>query len=222
MLVQWQGRNLLVDTAPEMRLQAIRSHIQRIDAILFTHTHADHLFGLDDVRRYNAVLEGEMPIFGRGHVLDDLRRVFRYVFVPTQLGGGKPQLDLREIAGEQFEACGLSVEAIPVYHGEMEVTGFRFGPLAYVTDVSRIPDESRERLRGLDTLILGALRYEPHPTHFSIDEAVAAAQDLGARRTYFVHLSHEAPHVEISRRLPPNIRLAYDGLIVDVPETGDA
>jgi phosphoribosyl 1,2-cyclic phosphate phosphodiesterase len=215
-MVEWRGKCVLVDTPPELRLQVVRSHVRRVDALLFTHSHADHIFGLDDVRRFNEMQEGELPVFSRPETLADLERAFRYVFVPTQAGGGKPKLALTALEGDRLEWEGLTVEAIPVFHGELEVLAFRFGDFAYVTDTSRIPDESRERLRGLDTLILDALRWEPHPTHFSIEQALEAVRELKPRRAFFTHLAHTVKHSETEARLPEGVRLAYDGLVLTV------
>src|SRR5438067_11058454 len=147
--VQWHGKQLLVDTPPELRQQVIRSHVRRVDAILFTHTHADHLFGLDDVRRFNDLQGGELPVFARPEDLEVIRQAFEYIFVTTQAGGGKPQLRLCSIENDCVELEGLNIEAIPIMHGELEVTAYRFGSFAYVTDVSHIPPASLERLRGL-------------------------------------------------------------------------
>jgi phosphoribosyl 1,2-cyclic phosphate phosphodiesterase len=213
--VQIAGRTLLIDAPPELRLQVVRSHLTRVDAILITHSHADHIFGLDDVRRYNDVLEGDLPVYAREDVLDDLRRAFRYVFVETQLGGGKPMLALTSINGDRFEAAGVTVEAISVFHGELPITAYRIGDFAYVTDVSRIPDESLARLRGLDLLILGALRpAPPHPTHFTFDQALAVVEAIAPRRTFFTHLTHDVPHRVSEAALLAGVRLAYDGLVL--------
>ena len=217
-VIQWRGSTLLVDTAPELRQQVIRSHVRRVDALLFTHSHADHIFGLDDVRRFNEMQGGELTVFAQESTLDDLERAFRYVFVPTQLGGGKPQLALTPITGAGVPCGGAVVEAIPVFHGKLEILAFRCARFAYVTDASHIPPESLERLRGLDTLILGALRWEPHPTHFTIDEALEVVAELKPRRTFLTHLSHTVPHAETERRLPGHVRLAYDGLILDIED----
>ncbi len=216
--VEWRGETLLVDTPPELRQQVIRSGIRRVDALLYTHDHADHLFGLDDVRRFNELQEGEVPVFGRERTLETLRRAFRYVFVPTQVGGGKPKLALTPLPGDVLEWAGCRIEVIPVFHGRLEVLAFRFAEFAYVTDVSSIPPASLERLRGLDTLVLDALRWEEHPTHFSIPEALEIVAELRPRRTFFTHIAHNLPHAETERELPSGVRLAYDGLILDLPD----
>ncbi len=217
-VVEWRGVTFLVDTPPELRRQVIRAHLTRLDAILYTHSHADHLFGLDDVRRFNDLQGDELPVFGSAATLEDVRRAYRYVFVPTQEGGGKPRLGLRPIRGDALEWRGVRVEAIPVFHGELEILGYRFGPFAYVTDVSRIPERSVERLEGLDTLILGALRWEPHPTHFTIEQALEAIHRLRPRRAFLTHLAHTVAHAETEHRLPPGVRLGYDGLVLTLPE----
>ncbi len=209
---------MVVDTPPELRQQVIRSQIRRIDALFFTHSHADHIFGLDDIRRFNEMQQVDMPVFARPETLQDIERSFRYVFIPTQLGGGKPRLALTPLTGARLEWEGLSIEAIPVYHGELEVLAYRFGDFAYVTDVSRIPTESMERLRGLDILMLGALRWEPHTTHFNIEQALEVVRELRPRRTFFTHLAHNLLHAETESRLPAGVRLAYDGLILDLPD----
>ncbi len=212
------NRTLLVDTPPDLRAQAIGAHIQRLDALLYTHAHADHLFGLDDIRRFNEIQERALPVFAGSDTLDQIRKSYDYIFTPTQAGGGKPRIELTAVRGGRFEAAGVRVEAIPVLHGQMEVLGFRIGGFAYVTDASEIPSGSRERLRGLHTLILGALRWEPHPTHMSIDEAIRTVEDLRPGRTFFTHMAHTVAHRETDRDLPAGVRLAYDGLVLEVPE----
>lgn len=208
-------RSVLVDTAPELRLQAVREGMRRLDAILFTHAHADHIFGLDDVRAFNFRQRSSLPCYGSRETLAALRRIFAYVFEETQDGGGKPDLTLEPVNGP-FELLGRTVVPVPVLHGRLEVYGYRFGPLAYVTDCSAIPEASFGLLAGVEVLILGALRYHPHPTHFTVEEALAVSRRVGARHTIFTHLSHavdyEAPQVE----LPPGVEFGYDGLQIEL------
>jgi phosphoribosyl 1,2-cyclic phosphate phosphodiesterase len=218
-VVEWRGLSLLVDTSPELRQQVVRSHVRRVDAILYTHSHADHVFGLDDVRRFNDMQGGDLPVFAPPETIEVLQRAFRYVFIQTQEGGGKPKLTLTPVTTDRLEWNGAEVEFIPIFHGELEIRALRFGPFAYVTDASRITPESLDRLRGLDTLILGALRWEePHPTHFTIEEALEVVADLKPRRAFFTHMSHTVAHAETDARLPSGVRLAYDGLVLSVPD----
>jgi phosphoribosyl 1,2-cyclic phosphate phosphodiesterase len=210
------GPNVLVDTSPELRLQLVATGITRIDAVLFTHSHADHIHGIDDLRRFNEWLSGGVPVYAAPSVLADIRTRFPYIFAHGgQLGGGIPSLELHSIEGP-FDLDGRRIVPIPVWHGTLPVLGFRFGAFAYVTDCSRIPPASLEALRGLDVLVLDALRRKPHPTHFSLAEAIVVAQELCPRRTYLTHLTHDISHREISAQLPPGIKLGYDGLEIYV------
>jgi len=215
--IAWQGKRLLVDTPPELRLQLIRAGIGNVDALLFTHTHADHVFGLDDVRVFNQRFGTALPVYGTAQSLANLRQQFYYAFVETQVGGGKPELDLREIApiDQPFHPAGLPVQPIPVFHGSLQVLGFRFGNLAYVTDTNRIPESSLALLTGLDALVLDALRIRPHPTHFNVSEALQIVEQLQPKRTYFTHICHDLEHAETNRMLPAGVELAYDGLVVE-------
>lgn len=210
------GTTLLIDTPPELRLQLVREGIACADAVLFTHSHADHIFGLDDVRRFNDALDAALPCYGSPETLATIRRAFDYVFVPTQIGGGKPQLELIPVEG-CFQAGEVAVTPIPVFHGSLRVLGFRIGGFAYVTDCSEIPPESARLLSGLDTLVLGVLRPEPHETHFSLSQGLAVVDQLKPRRAFFTHISHRLEHERTNAVLPPGIELAYDGLAVTVP-----
>lgn len=209
------GGTLLVDTPTELRLQCLRFGLERVDGVLFTHAHADHIFGLDDLRIFNFHQRQDIPCYGSPRTLDALERTFSYVFEEGQLGGGKPRLELVPIDGP-FEAAGVEIQPVPVLHGALEVTAFRIGSFAYVTDCSEIPAPSRELLVGVEVLILGALRYHPHPTHFSIPEAIEAARGLGARRTIFTHLAHEVDYARPEVDLPPGMELGYDGLVLEL------
>jgi phosphoribosyl 1,2-cyclic phosphate phosphodiesterase len=216
-VIEWRRRSILIDTPPELRLQLLRADIANVDALLFTHTHADHIFGLDDVRVFNQREGKALPVYATEESLANLRRQFYYVFVAGQVGGGKPELDLRTIAplDRLFEVAGLPVQPIPVLHGTATVLGYRLGNLAYVTDTNRIPAKSLDLLSGLDLLVLDALRYQHHPTHFSVGEALAIVERLKPGRTYFTHICHDLGHEAANRALPAGVELAYDGLVVE-------
>ncbi len=215
-LVEWRGKIVLIDTPPELRLQLLRAGVRHLDALVYTHTHADHLFGLDDVRIFNMRSGTALPVFGSKQTLENVRRQFFYVFDDGPLAGGKPQLDLHEISplDQPFVAASLPIQPIPVMHGPTPVLGYRFANVAYVTDTNHIPAASLDLLRGLDVLILDALRERPHPTHFSLSEALAVVDRLAPRRAFFTHVCHDLEHEATNRRLPPGVELAYDGLSV--------
>lgn len=202
---------LLIDTPPELRIQALRENIRRVDAVLFTHAHADHMFGLDDVRRFNDISKRAMPCYGLRSTLKTLKRTFEYAFVPIQNGTSKPALELVPISKE-FSIDGVAIRPVPVLHGVMDVLGYRIGGFAYVTDVSRIPDTSMKMLSGLDVLVLGVLRPQPHETHFSVGEGLEVVDRLQPKTAFFTHLAHKLDHEATNAWLPPNVRLAYDGL----------
>ena len=216
------GLSVLVDASPDLRAQALRFHIDRVDMILLTHSHADHVLGLDDVRIYNFRQGGPIPCYGDGRTLADVRRMFAYVFDPaTPRGGGLPQLALWELSGP-FSAAGRTFVPIPLRHGTRPVLGYRVGTFAYLTDCSEIPAVSWPLLRGLDVLVLDALRRRPHSTHFNVERAVEAARRIGARRTYFTHMAHDLRHAETCERLPAGMCLAHDGLVLDADERTSA
>jgi phosphoribosyl 1,2-cyclic phosphate phosphodiesterase len=206
---------LLVDAGPDLRAQALAFDVRRVDAILFTHGHADHILGLDEVRRYNALQGRPMACFGDAHTIADVRRTFAYVFdAATPPGGGIPAIETFTVMGP-FCVDRQEVVPVRVMHGEQPILGFRLGGFAYLTDCSHIPDESWPLLEGLDVLVLDALRIVPHPTHFSVAEAIAATRRMAPRRAFFTHICHDLAHAETCASLPPGIELAYDGLMVD-------
>lgn len=216
------GGNLLIDTPPELRVQLVRERIGVIHAAAFTHGHADHLFGLDDVRIFPRYLGHPLPIYCEREVESVIRRAFAYAFDPAVQeypAGGVPKLEFRTLDTTPIEILGARITPIRLLHGKMGILGFRVGNVAYCTDTNGIPPESMARLEGLDVLILDALREEPHVTHFSLDEAMAVARQLAPRRTYFTHLSHRLEHEATSRRLPPGMELAYDGLRIPLTES---
>ncbi len=209
--------NLLVDTAPELRVQLLRERIGLIHAVLYTHDHADHLFGLDDLRIFAQYLGHDLPIYCNEQVEARIRRSFDYAFDPVTReypAGGVPRLVFRRIDDVPFDVLGTEVVPVPLRHGRFHVLGYRFGSLAYCTDTNGIPPESIARLQGLDVLILGALRHRPHPTHFSLSEAVAVAGQLAAERTLFTHICHDLDHAKTNATLSGGMELAYDGLRV--------
>jgi phosphoribosyl 1,2-cyclic phosphate phosphodiesterase len=209
-------RSILVDTSTDLRAQALACGMRRVDAILFTHSHADHVFGLDDVRRYNQMQRAPIPCFADEETVGSLRRMFSYVFnPPKQVGGGLPQLSLFQIAGP-FTLGGVEIVPVPLFHGRLPVLGFRIGDFAYLTDCNRIPDESWPLLAGVRTVIVDALRHRPHSTHFSVGEAVAVVARLGAGRAYFTHICHDLAHAATNAQLPAGVELAYDGLVLEI------
>ena len=213
--IESKGRTVIIDTTPEFRLQVLDAGITRLDGVLLTHAHADHLHGLDDIRGFNHVQNHPIPCFGDRDTLQVVRETFRYIFEGTNFGGGLPEITLNEVKGP-FTAGGILFEPIEVFHGPVKILGYRFGRAAYVTDASAIPEQSVRKLQDLDILVLNALRYEPHPTHFSVGESVELAARLRAQRTCFTHICHRLSHAEASAALPAAVEFAYDGLVVDV------
>jgi phosphoribosyl 1,2-cyclic phosphate phosphodiesterase len=211
------GATVLVDTAPDLRAQALKFGITRIDAVLYTHAHADHLLGLDDIRRFNEIQGGPVSCYGDRPTLTELRRTFAYAFRPGQAGGGIPRLNLVAIEGP-FALGGTEIVPVPVMHGELPILGFRVGSFAYLTDCNLIPEASWALLRGVRHLALDALRERPHPTHFSLSEALAVVARLKPDRAWLTHICHDLPHAATSARLPAGVMLAYDGLRVEVTD----
>lgn len=207
--------NFLIDTPPELRLQLLREQVEIVHAAVFTHSHADHIFGLDDLRIFGHRLDAPVRLFCEERVERQIRASFGYAFEPPHPEAHKfavPRLSFVPIGTEPFEMLGVRVVPIRLMHGRLPVLGFRIGNVAFCTDCSHIPDESWPLLEGLDVLVLDALREEPHPTHFSIPESLAAVERLKPRRAYFTHISHWLEHEATNARLPEGVELAYDGL----------
>jgi phosphoribosyl 1,2-cyclic phosphate phosphodiesterase len=219
-LLSYEGRNVLIDTTPDFRYQALRARIQRLDAIVYTHEHADHIMGLDDVRPFNFRQRDPIPLYAAPGVLAVIQRCFQYIFDGQKKESNVPKLALNEIDGAPFEVFGLQFVPVPVLHGSATIYGFRFGRAAYLTDHSEVPEASLDRLQGLDVLFLDALRQKPHPTHSTVDRSLATAERAGARRVFFTHICHDLAHARTESRLPPHVRLAYDGLEIDVEDGG--
>jgi phosphoribosyl 1,2-cyclic phosphate phosphodiesterase len=213
-MVQWDGHTVLIDTTPDFREQAIREHISRIDAVLYTHGHADHILGLDDVRPLSfprITGGGKIPLYASKTTAQALRSVFRYIFQADYKYGGLAQVELKPLDGP-VQLFGASFQPLVVHHGDFPIEGFRFGRAAYLTDFSSVPDESLAQLEGLQLLFLDALRHHPHPTHSTVQNSLQLVERLKPQRAYFTHISHDLPHEETNAALPPHVRLAHDGL----------
>ncbi len=207
------GAALLVDTSPDLRAQALRFAVRRVDAVLFTHPHADHVMGLDEIRRFNVIQRCTIPCYGDAATLAEVRRVFHYAFDPPQLGGGVPRIRLAPVAGP-FAIGGATVIPVPVWHGTLLIYGYRIGGFAYLTDCSAIPETSWPLLEGVRIVMIDALRDTPHPTHFTVAQALDVVGRLGPERALLTHIAHDLGHAATSARLPTGVELAYDGLVV--------
>ncbi len=215
--VQWKHLSLLIDCGPDFRYQMLRAGINQLDAILFTHEHRDHTAGLDDIRPYNYLQNGPMPVYLHPRVYGAFQSQYDYIFQPVPYPG-IPQIDWHLIDLDAFSIHGHTIQPVEVMHYKLPVLGFVLGRFAYITDANYISDQEKEKLKGMDVLVLNALRREEHISHFTLDQAVALAKELGAKQTYFTHMSHQIGlHDEVCAELPEGIDLAYDGLVVELP-----
>jgi phosphoribosyl 1,2-cyclic phosphate phosphodiesterase len=214
-LLGYGRRNVVIDTTPDFRLQAMRSRMDRLDAVIYTHGHADHILGLDDIRPYNLKQKSAIPVYAAADTLATLRRQFSYIFDDSPTESLAPAVELHTIDGP-FELFGVKIVPVAALHGQQPVLGFHFGKAAYLTDFIRVPESSKELLRGLDDLILDALRYVPHPMHSNVEQSLALVAELRPQRAWFTHICHDLGHAETNARLPNNVRLAYDGLQLEV------
>jgi phosphoribosyl 1,2-cyclic phosphate phosphodiesterase len=210
-----EGQSFVVDTGPDFRMQMLREGIKKLDAVLFTHEHKDHTAGLDDIRPFNFYQQADIPIFGRLAVLEQLQREYAYIFNDKKYPG-VPQVACVEIDHNPFQINGIGITPIPVLHYKLPVLGFRIGDFSYITDANHIPEESLALLEGSEILVLNALQKEPHIAHFTLDQAIEQAQRIGAKKTYFTHISHRlGKHAAVEKELPEGIFLSYDGLKLD-------
>jgi phosphoribosyl 1,2-cyclic phosphate phosphodiesterase len=216
--VRWANHCVVIDTGPDFRYQALRAGIERVDAVLFTHAHADHVLGLDDLRPFNFKQKDPIEIHSSEFTLEVIRRIFEYVFHDGPSESSRPKIRPNTFNGGPIQVADREFLPIPVKHGSGPCHGFRFGSAAYLTDHSEIPDESLALLQGLDVLFLDALRYKPHPTHSTIDQSLKTVEQLSPKRTFFTHISHDLLHARAEELLPPHVRLAYDGLEVIVED----
>jgi phosphoribosyl 1,2-cyclic phosphate phosphodiesterase len=214
-LLEYNAHHVLVDTGPDFHAQALREGIRRVDAVLYTHGHADHVMGFDDLRPLSFRLKGNLPVYADDATANNIERIFEYTFRKEDRYPTSAQVEIHRIdptPGSGVSLFGASFRRVPVTHGRQEITGYRFGDAAYLTDMSDIPPESISLLQGLDVLVLDALRHDPHPSHSHLEKSVALVEQLKPRRAFFTHMSHDLDHVATDAKLPPHIRLAYDGL----------
>jgi len=216
-LIQFDGKTVVVDTTPDFRTQVLRAKVRRVDAVLLTHAHADHIMGLDDIRPFNFRQAGKIPVYGSADTLEAVRRCFAYAF--EQKNTHIPRVEMIPLSGEPFNLFGAVFSPVRLVHGSCTVLGFRFGAAAYLTDHNEIPDESLEKLQNLDVLFLDALRHRPHPTHTTVERALQYVEQLKPRRAFFTHICHDLSHARTEEKLPPQVRLAYDGMRISVGES---
>ncbi len=212
-LIEYDGYSIVVDTSTDFRYQALRVGLKRLDAVLFTHAHADHIFGLDDARPLMFRQNAPMPVYATTVTWEGLRRVYAYAFQPAE--SGVPQLQ-PQIIESAFQLCGREVLPLTVMHGSLPVTAFRIGNFAYVTDCNVLPDDTCAALAGLDILVIDALRFKSHPTHMSVAEALNYIERLAPRRALLTHIAHDIKHADLSQQLPDGVGIAYDGLEVEL------
>jgi phosphoribosyl 1,2-cyclic phosphate phosphodiesterase len=216
--VRWSGKCVVIDTGPDFRQQVLRAGIDRIDAVLYTHAHADHILGLDDLRPFNFHQKGSIPVYSSAETFEVIQRVFAYIFHDGPTESSRPKIESRIFPGARIEVDHVEFTPVPLLHGSGPCHGFRFGRAAYLTDHSEIPEQSFSLLQDLDVLFLDALRYKPHPTHSTVDQSLRIVEKLKPGRAYFTHISHDLAHERVQSLLPSGVMLAYDGLEIEVED----
>ncbi|HKQ88677.1 MAG TPA: MBL fold metallo-hydrolase [Candidatus Acidoferrales bacterium] len=214
-LLAWKGHNVVIDTTPDFRFQALRAKLDRLDAVIYTHAHADHIMGMDDIRPFNFHQRAPIPLYGSEETLERLREQFNYVFREAPMGATVPSVDVRQIDGP-IRFGGVEILPVPAMHGPTGVLGFRIRDAAYLTDFSSVPESSKALLTGLDDLVLSALRDAPHVMHSTVANSLALVEELKPKRAWFTHIAHDLGHEKTNSRLPEHVRLAYDGLSFEV------
>lgn len=214
-LVSENGKNILIDTSTDLRYQILKNNIDHIDAVLYTHSHADHIHGIDDMRSFNFIQNSPIPCFGNRDTVNNIKNIFKYIFHKDQNGCTTPQLEFN-IINSQLNLFKTKIIPIKIMHGIIPILGYRINNMAYITDCSYIPPRSEKKLQNLDLLILDGLRYEPHPTHFNIYKAMEEAKKLKPARTLFTHLTHDLEYDKVNRELPEGMELAYDGMVIEI------
>jgi phosphoribosyl 1,2-cyclic phosphate phosphodiesterase len=211
-MISWEEYTYIIDCGPDFRQQMLRENVQSINGVLFTHEHSDHTAGIDDLRPYTYQM-GEVPVYASERVLDNLKTRFAYIFATENRYAGAPKLQEHVITNEPFELGGLKVTPIEVMHGNLPITAFRFGNIAYITDLKTMSDSEKKKLENLDVLIVNALRIEEHPTHLNLEEALSFVEEIQPKKAYFTHISHKLGfHAEVEKMLPKNVFLSYDGM----------
>ncbi len=216
-LVETQGKSILIDTATDLRFQALTYGINRIDAVLYTHSHADHIHGIDELRVFSFIQKEIIPCYGSHETIAYIKRGFKYLLDGSYGETGRPLVELFTTR-DNFQLFGIDIVPVKIYHGDSIIFGYRIGKMAYLTDCSRIPDYSKEKLEGLDLLILSALRYKPHPTHLTVEESIKAIKEIRPKFALLTHMGHEIEYRELSRKLSKGIALAFDGMEIELDE----